>query len=444
MTINRDTDSNHILRYLLLVLVIAIGAFLRFQAVQNTEVIGPLRADAGQYVSYAMNTLNHGVYSKDQFNSPGAPTPDAVRAPAYPIFLAAVLATSPGAPLVLIQYLQAALSTATILLSFLLFRRFLPPIWTNAVALLVAISPHLVIANVYILSESVFTFGLLASLLICARTYERGGMTAAFIAGAVFGLLTLTRAAVQYFILVLAAILRLEGKSVHFILTLVLGFALAFGAWSIRNVSSTGGMSDDTLKINFLHHGMYPDFKYQDQDHTYGFPYRHDPDSASISESTSTILYEILNRFSEEPGRHLRWFILGKPAAFWQWDIIQGMGDIYVYPVKSSPYFSRPVFQWTHSVAQFLHTPLVILGLLGSITCWFWSARLETRSAAFCVKLVAAMIIYYQLIHMIGAPFPRYSVPLRPLIYAMAAYFSYASTSLIYERFKPEEKVTQV
>jgi len=175
---------------------------------------------------------------------------------------------------------------------------------------------------------------------------------------------------------------------------------------------------------------MYPDFKYRDQDETYGFPYKHDPESPNISESASSILHEIMERLREQPLRHLNWLLLGKPVVFWQWNMIQGMGDVYVYPVKSSPYFSRPLFQWTHATSKILHAPIVILALLGAIACWLPAAHPNSRSAAFCVKLIAAMIIYYQLIHMIGAPFPRHSVPLRPLIYGMAAYFLYVSTTL--------------
>jgi len=440
---SEKAESKHPLWILLPLLIVAFGAFLRFEAIGDTKVVAPLRADAGNYVSYAANLLQHGTYSRQRYDASGPPQPDAVRSPGYPLLLAAVIAFSPQAPLVLVQYIQAALSTLTIVLGIILFRRFLPPLWTYTAAFFAAISPHLIVSNVYILTESLFTFGLIGSLLVMAYTYQRTSSMWALLSGAVLGMLTLTRSAVQYFILILLALFRLEGKPTRFILLVALGFALVFGAWSVRNLSSTSQFSDDTLVINFLHHGMYPDFQYKAEPDTYGFPYRYDPDSAAVSESTSTILLEILQRFRDEPARHFRWFLLDKPVAFWQWNMVQGMGDVFIYPVERSPYFTRPVFQWTHWLSRMLHAPLVILGLIGSIACWFLSARLETRSAAFTVKLIAALIIYYQLIHMVGAPFPRYSVPLRPLIYVMAVYTVYVAAGLVRDELKRRKRISK-
>jgi len=202
MTTGHESAKSQLLRLGLPLLIITLGAFLRFQAVQDTEVIAPLRADAGQYVSYALSSLHHHTYSRADFQPAARPEPDSVRPPVYPMLLAAVFSGSPRAPVVLVQYFQAALSTAAILLAFLLFRHFLPPLWANGAALLVAISPHLIISNVYILTESVFTFALLACLLIAAHAHKRGGKVYALITGAAFGALTLTRTAVQYFIFV--------------------------------------------------------------------------------------------------------------------------------------------------------------------------------------------------------------------------------------------------
>jgi hypothetical protein len=37
-------------------------------------------------------------------------------------------------------------------------------------------------------------------------------------------------------------------------------------------------------------------------------------------------------------------------------------------------------------------------------------------------RYISALLIYFTVLHMVGAPFPRYSVPLRPFQYAMALY----------------------
>lgn len=78
--------------FLPLVLIIISGFYLRCESVVNTEVINPLRADAGQYFMYAYNLRHKHTYSH-QVGNPGdldSPVnPDAVRSPGYPLFLTA-------------------------------------------------------------------------------------------------------------------------------------------------------------------------------------------------------------------------------------------------------------------------------------------------------------------------------------------------------------------
>lgn len=356
---SRQDRASSLPRHLLVFLIVAFGAFLRFQAVHDTKVIAPLRHDAGQYAAYALNTLYHGTYSRQPYRPQAKPPPDALRPPVYPLFLAAMLSLSPKLPIVFIQYIQAIIGTATIVLSYLLFRRFLDPTPSCISTFLVAISPHLIMSSVYVLTEGLFTFGLLATLLFCVYAFERGGNLSALLSGAAFGALTLTRAGVEYFIVVVAALLGRQRKSRLFVSLSVLGFLVVLGAWSIRNVHSTGHMADNTLMIHFLHHGMYPHFEYEGRRDSYGYPYRVDPQSTTIDRSVSSVLHAISKRFREDPIRYLRWLFVGKPVTFWQWNMIQGMGDVYVYPVRNSPYFFRPLFHWTHELSRLLHVPLV-------------------------------------------------------------------------------------
>jgi hypothetical protein len=65
--------------------------------------------------------------------------------------------------------------------------------------------------------------------------------------------------------------------------------------------------------INFLHHGMYPDFRYRQMPESYRRPYQYDPISDAISSDLKTILHEILNRYREDPATHLKWFFGKNP-----------------------------------------------------------------------------------------------------------------------------------
>ena len=57
-----------------------------------------------------------------------------------------------------ILFSQVIISTLTILFTFLLFDKFLSPLWSSGIVLLVALSPHLIITNSYILTETLFCF----------------------------------------------------------------------------------------------------------------------------------------------------------------------------------------------------------------------------------------------------------------------------------------------
>jgi hypothetical protein len=80
----------------MLIIIVLSGAVLRLQSVIHTQIVEPvIRADARDYVLYAYNLRNFGVYSRSdaglmpRVEGAGAshPAPDAVRTPGYPLFL---------------------------------------------------------------------------------------------------------------------------------------------------------------------------------------------------------------------------------------------------------------------------------------------------------------------------------------------------------------------
>lgn len=114
---------------------------------------------------------------------------------------------------------------------------------------------------------------------------------------------------------------------------------------------------------NFLHHGMYPQFMYEGVPESRGFPYRYDPRAEKIGGDLPFVLKEIASRFAQEPLRHAKWYLFDKPMAFWSWSMIQGFGDVFVYPVSSSPYFHDKIFRLSHRLMYGLHYPLMVLAL---------------------------------------------------------------------------------
>lgn len=389
----------------------------------------PLRIDAKDYYSYAYNLHERGVYSHDDRGWQGltteTPSPDAVRSPGYPLFLTLFVDGAPKMEIFAgILLAQIVLSALAIVLVYVVFRNVLSIGWSLAAAGLMAVMPHLIVANSYLLTETLFNFTLLLSISLFGVRRENDSFLHRLALGGLLAAAALVRPILQYFPLALAFLYFTaygSKKGGRYFLHVLLGFALVYAPWIIRNLVVLHQTGDPTLTINFLQHGMYPSFTYEGVAESYGYPYRFEPNQSKISQSVGTVLAEIWRRFSTEPWRHFRWFLVGKPITFWSWGIIQGMGDIFIYPVTESPYFSNGLFSVTRILMLVLHWPLVILGLMASVLVWFRRfASLLPQKGLFVARLIALLLLYFTAMHMIGAPFPRYSIPVRPFVYGMA------------------------
>lgn len=413
-----------------LVLTFIIGFYLRNESGSETRVVSPLRADTRDYYMYAYNLRHKQSYSRDTTSLTDVRhpvVPDAIRSPGYPIFLSIFVDGPPdNRTIAKIVFAQMILSNLVLVLAYCLYTRFLSDFWAVVALLLTALSPHLIVANSYLLTETLFCLLLVLSGWLLSLFFVRPSRSLAAVSGLVLGVATLIRPGLQYFPLILAVILVVyygRRKGLHFIAVLLIGYLVILSPWIIRNLKMFHSISDDTLKVNFLHHGMYPEFKYDGLDKSHGFPYRYDPRSSEISKSTASVLNEIARRFRHEPLQHLKWYLLRKPAVFWSWNIIQGIGDVFIYPIHRTPYQSNLFFKWTHRLMRFLHWPLVLLCAAGSLMVWLPLLNYKYPDNSLRVaRFVSALLLYFTAIHVVGAPFPRYSIPLRPFLYGMAIF----------------------
>lgn len=408
--------------------VIAVGllsAFMFLTTVSQTRVDHPIRGDARDYFAYAYNIKLHGIYSHD-LPSSEAPRPDALRAPAYPAMLSLLLdETNIEKTLANVLYLQALLGILTVLVYLSLFRRLMPPLWAFGAGIVTAISPHLINASVYLLTETVFTFLVSIHLFALERAMRLRQTHWALAAGVLLALSLLTRPTTQYLMLVyLLAFALWAGRDWRtygkYLLVLAAPVVIAFSAWSIRNQISIGHISDPTLTANFLHHGMYPNMMYQDRWETFGYPYRFDPMTAEIGGNVPKTLAAIATHFQNEPQRYFSWYLIGKPIQFFAWNLTESVGDAFIYAPTKTPYVDNKLFGVTHTIASLLHPFLMLLSMLG--ICY----ALIRKNLAAC--LLSLVLLYFVAIHMIGAPFPRYSIPLRPINYGLAFYALYQIT----------------
>jgi 4-amino-4-deoxy-L-arabinose transferase-like glycosyltransferase len=415
-----------------------LAATLFFTAITQTRIDHPIRGDARDYLAYAYNIDTYGIYSRTWPEAEAkTPLPDAVRAPVYSAVISLFFDENDiNATLTRVLNLQALLGVLTVFVYLLLYRRFMPPLWALSAGLITAISPHLINASVYLLTESLFTFLLGLHLLTLEKALRLRHARWALIAGTLLALSFLTRPTTQYLILAyLLALFIWAGTNwrvyAKCLLWLILPVALAASAWATRNLVETGRTSDPTLTASFLHHGMYINMMYADQPETFGYPYRFDPLTAEIGGDTSKVMQVIAQNFQHNPQRYLSWYLIGKPIQFFSWNLTESVGDAFIYAPLKTPYLDNVLFQSSHLVARLLHPFLILLSFVGACL----ALRRENAAAA----LLSIVLLYFVAMHMIGAPFPRYSIPLRPINDGLAFYALYMSIKWIKTRLgKPQ------
>lgn len=441
--LGQDVDVRAFHRGLGVFAVVLVALAMSWGATQGSLVQGPARADAGQYLLYAWNLKYEGVYSRSDsaFQGGVTPEPDAVRTPGYPLFLTPFMVKDLAGAFVpfsnAVKTAQSLLIGGAVLLAFFLCRMFMPYVPSLAAAGLAAISPHLANSAIYLLTESLFAFMVMLALFLMARLLKRPGLLLGVAAGLAMGYGALVRPSLIYLPLAVLPVLWLHLRAprrVRVVAAVALGFLVVYGAWGARNLYSVGEWSDSTLANATIQHGMYPGMMYEGDPESLGVAYNYDPATERIAGDTGATLATLWERASAEPGRYLGWYLFGKPATFWQWDIIAGMGDVFIYPTPISAYNLLWPFKLTHAISYWLHWPAVLLGALGCLLAFIGFRRRDELEQAGAVRLVAATLIYFTLLHMVGAPYPRYSIPLRPELFAMAALAVWLGARLVQER----------
>lgn len=163
---NRSTPRSV---WLLLTLVVLLGGYLRIVGTLDARVTHPVYSDARDYWAYGTILNESGIFSRKVWRTEEdeKPLPDAVRAQGYPAVSALLMRLLPERYWYRsVIWLQIALGVGLIGLTFRLFRFLLPPSWALAPAVLVAVSPHLIMLGAYLLSEVLFTFALLPVFLL--------------------------------------------------------------------------------------------------------------------------------------------------------------------------------------------------------------------------------------------------------------------------------------
>lgn len=408
---------------LLLCLVALVALAIREHFVLVTVVDIPIRGDIREYVAYAWNLVEHGIFSS-AFPQPGIPAPDSFRSPGYPWLLAIGMSASPqlgpwsqlGGWYDFVLQAQVLLGTATVVLATLLARHWLPAAWSLLAGFLLAIWPHHVAASGALMPEVLFGFGLVAALYCFGQAW-RSRRTAWFVAtGVAFGLAYLVNPLVALFPPCLAAMTWLKRERI--------GAALIFGMFmvpvaglALRNAplpSTTTASSSGRAAINLVQ-GAWPQY----HDAHRSFRTGHPVAVAIMDEIASeTVLLQdrpldglarIFGRLGNDPKGYAWWYLARKPWLLWDWNVQIGAGGFYVLEVARSPFETSRILRAVAAgmrSANPVFSALLLAGMLGMLLGW-------RRDAWVPAAATGALAAYFTLMHMLLQAEPRYAIAYR-------------------------------
>ena len=408
---------------LVIFLVLAAGV-LRLALVNTTDVRHLMSGDAYEYYRLSLNLKRCGVFTSSfEMLTRGCDAEarhDFGRAPGYPVMIMPLVAWPPSPTMLRqLQALNVVFGCLSVALVFLVFRHVSQP-GAILAASLTAISPHLVATSLSPLTEAAFTLGL-CLLMLCVLVWANSRhWAAAFVVGVCIGLITYIRPTTTYLVLAMAPFVWFSARrhKLGCACAVIVGFVVSFGPWMWQSRGYATDAGSGSLMVNSIHNGTYPDLTVPGVPESRGKPHRFDPGYAE-RDTLTAVLAHVLDQIRERPAETLRWYAVGKTTMFFGWDVVAGFGDVFVYPVRFHGYATNTQLAWTHWLMWHLHGPLHIAALIACVVAWR-RAPANDAAGGLLLKGCTIIIAYFVAVHIVATPLPRYSVPLRPLVYALA------------------------
>lgn len=402
---------------LLLFLVVLVAVAIREHFVLATIVDNPIRGDIRDYVFYAWNLVNHGVFGSTPPDAM-APLPDAYRSPGYPWLLALCMTLRPqGADwYALALQLQVLAGSATVLLSMLLARHWLRPSWAILAGLLLALWPHHIAATGALMPEVVFGFSLVAGLYGFARGWASRQRIWFVFGGAAFGYAFLVNPLVALFPPCLAAVMWLKRERAG--AALLLGvFLLPVAGLALRNAqlddSARGTRS--RVAVNLVQ-GAWPLYHPAANRFRIGDPIaieimqEIERETALLQRDPGAGLGAIASRFRNDPGGYAAWYLWQKPWLLWDWQIRVGASDLSIHRLRNSPFDTSPVLRGYMRALRMANPALTALTLASALGLLLFGWR---RDAWVPAAATGALAAYFTGMHMLLQAEPRYAIAYR-------------------------------
>ncbi|HEC29925.1 MAG TPA: hypothetical protein ENI65_10105 [Gammaproteobacteria bacterium] len=426
-----------------LAVIFFFALFIRLAYINTTVVDHPIRADARNYVVYAYNLVEHGVFSRQENSS--NPAPDSFWAPGFPAYMAVITRLFGKQSFYKnVLYGHALMGAIVAGTAFLFAITFLPYWAALSAALLICLSPHLISSGGYLLTEtslSFFYFMAVVSFYFATRKCSPG--LYAF-SGLLFGYAYLVNPVIFFLPWIFAILVwknirpsmdQFATNTRKYLLVFLAVYTVFWGGWSVRNVINVdaGSSSSQGRALENLVIGTHPDFfrNYRSGAfHRENKPPVHDEIKDSEGSILTFLNENLFPRFAQDPGRYLTWYLFEKPYLLWSWDALVGWKDIYTYPTPQSLYTVSDSAAATRSIMKAMHPILLIIFLLGLLILLFQSSTNKSKTIE-ASTIMFITVAYITVIYSILQSDSRYSIPFRPELYIGAIWSIQKLTGII-------------
>lgn len=402
---------------LLLFMVVLVAVAIREHFVLATIVDNPIRGDIRDYVFYAWNLVNHGVFSSTPPQAL-APLPDSYRSPGFSWLLALCMSLRPQGTgwYQLALQMQVLAGSATVLLSILLARHWLRPSWAIVAGLLLALWPHHIAATGMLMPEILFGFTLVAALYCFARGWASRQRAWFVVAGAAFGYAFLVNPLIALFPPCLAAVMWLKRERAG--AALLLGvFLLPVAGLVVRNAQLDDSARGTTSRVAVnVVQGAWPLYHPAANRFRTGDPIaieimqEIERETALLQRDPGAGLAAIASRFQNDPGGYAAWYLWQKPWLLWDWQIRVGASDLSIHKLRNSPFDTSPVLRGYMRALRMANPALTALTLASALGLLLFGWR---RDAWVPAAATGALAAYFTLMHMLLQAEPRYAIAYR-------------------------------
>ena len=400
-------------QFLLLSAGVVLTAFaLREWYVLASVLPNPTQGDVSSYLRYAQHMVLDGVFS--QAENGAAVVPDAYRTPGYPLILAAIYRfTGMSGWFSAVYQVQVVIGALTVAGVIALARQWLPCKWAVLAGALLAVWPHHIAATNAMLTEVVFAFALIGSLLLASLALSRRSLWLAVAAGAAFGVAYLVNPVIALFPAALLAVFWRARAAKLGAVVLAVSLVAVVG-WGVRNTLQDA--HGDSRVWQNLVQGAWPGYHHAEK----WWPWIAEDRAvragiAAEMEVTTTDhaagLRMIGARMASDPVRYARWYALEKPYLLWDWDVRMGQGGVYTLEVWNSP-LDRGLMLAPTILLWALNPALFALAI-GGVLLAFRGKPSE--------QMVALFFVYITALHVVLQAEPRYAIAYRPIEILMIA-----------------------